>query len=298
MLLDFALPQARIETGPSGFPSVERLIDRGQLDQAWDGLQQRVAAQGETARLLLLQGLVRYRQGRFEEALPYLNRSFAQNERDPDTSKALGLCLVKLGREDLAETFFAIAAKLAPRDASAHYYLGLNAYTRRRFDHAIQAFERCAAIQPGSVECRSFLGRGFEAKGRIEDAGRQYQEAVALNRAAPKPSGDPPLLLGTMLYRQERLDEAEQHLREALEYRPESGLARYWLGLLLERRLEIQSAIDQLRLAAELAPKDHRPHYALARLFRRAGEARLAAEAVRRFRELRARSESETFRRD
>ena len=242
--------------------------------------------------------MVRYRQDRFEDALPHLNRSFARNERDPDTSKVLGLCLVKLGREDLADTFFKIAVNLVPDDASAHYYLGLNAYTRKRFEPAVRAFERAVELEPASVENRSFLGRSYEALGSIEYAARQYSEANELNRARARRSADPPVLLGTMLYRQGRLAEAERHFREALRYESDSGLAHYWLGLLLERRSEIHAAIRELSKAAELSPDDHRPHYALARLYRRTGEERLAKESVDRFRARRARSQTETFGRD
>lgn len=287
---------AQAEGGALEAQEVEALIDGGQLDEAWNALRGRVALEGETARLLLLQGLVRYRQDQFEEALALLNRSFARDERDPDTSKALGLCLVKLGRGDLADTFFEIATKLAPDDASAHYYLGLNAYTQRRFDPAVRAFERAVDIRPQSSENRSFLGRSYEALGRVEDARRQYREAIALNRAGADRSADPPLLLGTLLYRQGRLAAADTYLREALEYDPDSALARYWLGLLFESRGEWQSAIRELRHASRLQPEDHRPHYALVRLYRRIGDQGMAAEAVQRFRARRVRNESESFR--
>lgn len=284
------------QTGALEAQEVEALIDSGQLDKAWSAVGDRIAVEGETARLLLLQGLVRYRQDQFEEALALLNRSFVRDERDPDTSKVLGLCLVKLGRGDLAATFFEIAAKLAPDDASAQYYLGLNAYTRRRFAPAVRAFERAVDIRPQSSENRSFLGRSYEAVGRVEDARRQYLEAIALNRAGADRSADPPLLLGTLLYRQGRLAAADRYLREALEYDPDSALARYWLGLLLESRGEWDSAIRELRHASRLGPEDHRPHYALARLYRRIGDQGLAAEAVQRFRARRVRNESESFR--
>lgn len=295
-LVDVAPAQS--ESGPDSRDEqrAEALIDSGQFDAAWNAINLRIAMEGESARSLLLQGLVRYRQDRFDEAIALLNRSFARDERDPDTSKALGLCLVKLGRGDLAETFFEIATKLAPEDSSAHYYLGLNAYTRRRFAPAVRAFERAVDLRPQSSENRSFLGRSYEALGRVEDARRQYREAIALNRAAADRSADPPLLLGTLLYRQGRLADADRYLREALEYAPDSALARYWLGLLLESRGEWQSAIRELRRASRLQPEDHRPYYALARLYRRLGDRGMAAEAVQRFRARRVRSESETFR--
>ena len=274
---------------------VERLINEGQLDEASAVLDKRIQSEGETALNLLLRGQILYRQENFRDALPALQQSFSLDETDPDVSKTLGLCLVKLGREDLAETFFEIAVGLAPQDAMAHYYLGLNAYTTKRFEAAASAFEQAVSLQPDSVLARSFLGRSHEALGSNDLAREHYLEANALNRAKSPRSAEPPLLLGSMLFRQAELEGAQRHLAEALKYDQESALAHYWMGLLLEQKAAIPAAIRELRRAAELAPADHRPHYALARVFRRTGDAQRAAESVRRFRELRARSESETF---
>ena len=276
-------------------PSIEELIDAGKLEEASSELERRIAAEGGTARNLLLRGLILYRSERFEEALVELRQSFSLDETDPSASKALGLCLVKLGREDLAETFFQIAAQLSPEDHMAQYYLGLNAYTTKRFDQAVGALEKAVSLQPESIDSHGFLGRSHEALGNIEIAGRHYATANELNRLQSEPSAGPPLLLGSMLYRQSELSEAERYLREALGYDPDSALAHYWLGLLLEQRSAIPAAIHALNRAAAVAPSDHRPHYALARIHRRTGDLQSAAEALRRFRGLRVRSETETF---
>lgn len=275
--------------------TVERLIDEGKLEEASTALKQKISAEGETARNLLLRGLILYRSERFEHAVVDLRRSFSLDETDPNASKALGLCLVKLGKQDLAETFFLIAAQLSPEDYMAHYYLGLNAYTTKRFDQAVEAFEMAVSLQPESIDSHGFLGRSHEALGDIESAGLHYTTANELNRLQSEPSAGPPLLLGSMLYRQSEHSKAERSLREAIEYDPDSALAHYWLGLLLEQQSAIPAAVRALNRAATLAPSDHRPHYALSRIHRRTGDLRSAAEALRRFRELRVRSETETF---
>ncbi len=288
-------PIASSQEPPVVSPTVEGLIDQGMLAEASMALRERIESEGETAPNLLLRGLILYRQERYDTALAALQRSFGLDEGNPDTSKALGLCLVKMGREDLAETFFEIVVGLAPADPAAHYYLGLNAYTTRRFDLAAERFERSVSLDPDSVDGRSFLGRSYEAIGEIDRAARHYSRANELNRASQRQSAGPALLLGSLLFRQARLDQAEQHLREALQYDEKSALAHYWLGLVLEKRSEDGGAIDELERAASLAPDDHRPHYALARIHRKTGNTHLADASLRKFRELRVRSEVETF---
>ncbi len=275
--------------------SVEQLINGGDLEQAETVLAARIEAQGETARNLLLRGVLQYRRESYEDALVDLRRSFALDEEDPGTSKALGLCLVKLGRQDLAETFFEIATELSPGDSMGHYYLGLNRYTSKRFELAVPAFEQALALRPDSIEARCYLGRSYEALGDTEKAGHLYLAAVGLNRKRPSPTSEPPLLLGAMLFRQQQLDRAETLLREALEYHGEAALAHYWLGLLFEQKSDLSAATRALERAAGLASSDHRPHYALARIYRRTGQRAKALEALRRFRKLRKRSESETY---
>lgn len=286
--------QAGGRTGPGGALAIEKLIDSGSLSEAAAALETHIAGTGLTARNLLLRGLIAYRNGRYEAALPDLKQSFALDEQDPDTSKALGMCLVRLGREDLADTFFQIAARLAPDDAMAHYYLGLNAYTTKRFEEAREAFREAVRLRP-AAENHSYLGRSYEALGQIDLAREQYLVASELNQRRSPPSADPPLLLGTLLFRQGSLDEARRYLGQALEYDDSQALPHYWLGLLFERESELPAAIRALDRAAALAPSDHRPHYALARIHRRLGDNARAEEALQRFRELRQRSESETF---
>ncbi|MDE0101067.1 MAG: tetratricopeptide repeat protein [Bryobacterales bacterium] len=275
--------------------SIAILINAGDLDLAEDMLADRMRAQGETAENLLLRGVLNYHRERYDSALADLRRSFSLDEHDPTTSKALGLCLVKLGRNDLAETFFEIAARLAPDDYSGHYYLGLNRYVTKRFESAATSFGRALDLRPHSVDAHCYLGRSREALGDTETAGRLYRAAVDLNREGAEKSSEPPLLLGTMLFRQQRLDEAKTLLWEALQYDPDSPLAYYWLGLAFEQTADLTAAVRALQNAAVLMQTDHRPHYALARIYRRTGRLAESSEALRRFRELRKRSESETY---
>ena len=102
-------------------------------------------------------------------------------------------------------------------------------------------------------------------------------------------------MLGSFLFRQGRMEEAESLLLESVRYDADNADARYELGLLLERRSAFPRAVEQLQRAAALAPADHRPHYALSRIYRRLGDAGKARDAVKRFRERRVRSVTQLY---
>ena len=219
---------------------IERLINRGAMEEALAAVDRLLAGQGETARGLFYKGAILYRQSRHREALQHLQKSFSLDENAPDTSKALGLCLVKLGKPDLAETFFAIAVRLAPGDFMARYYLGLRYYISRRFDLAASEFRKAVEIEPDYLDGHAFLGRAQEALGDYEGAARHYGKANELNRESSPGSSLPPLLLGSFLFRQGRMDEAESLLLESIRYdaatrMPAMSWACCWRGGTLSR---------------------------------------------------------------
>lgn len=148
-------------------------------------------------------------------------------ERDPAETRAerllhLGEQLLQRGMTDMAEARFREAVHAAPGMLSAHLALGRMLLEQNKLDEAEAQFNAAQASHPDSIEAT--LGAA----------------EVMLRR------GD------------DRADEAEAILRDALDAAPSSARAHYLLGALHQRRGEHEQAAEAFRRAAELLLRDKR----------------------------------------
>jgi Tfp pilus assembly protein PilF len=119
--------------------------------------------------------------------------------------------------------------------------------------------------------------------GRNEDAAKTYQEAVRLNRREKTVSPWPPMNYGVFLLKQDKVSEAEPHLRDAVRIAPGFAQGNYQLGLLLERQQKTAEAVGQLEQAASLDAAYADPWWALARIHAAAGRSSEAESARAEF---------------
>jgi tetratricopeptide (TPR) repeat protein len=70
------------------------------------------------------------------------------------------------------------AATLNPRDAGAHYQLGLIHQGRRQLAEAVERFQKAVEIDPGELDAHYQLGRIAREQKRYEDAIRHFEEVV------------------------------------------------------------------------------------------------------------------------
>ena len=78
------------------------------------------------------------------------------------------------------------------------------------------------------------------------------ERAIEIDPASAKAH----LNLGIVLARQDRLNEADEHLRESLRLDPDDAEAHYNLAFLLANRGDLRDAERHLAEAVRLAPKD------------------------------------------
>ena len=160
--------------------SIEQLVDQGRIEEARERLRERMAAEGKTARTLLIRATISYREELYEKALQDLRRSFALNENAPEVHKLMGLCLTKLEKPKMAEPFFRIAVELAPDDFMAHFYLGLHHYTTNRFEAAEREFNKVIKLRPAHVDGYAYLGLALEEMERQDDAIAAYRRGAEI----------------------------------------------------------------------------------------------------------------------
>jgi tetratricopeptide (TPR) repeat protein len=135
----------------------------------------------------------------------------------------LGTAAFAIGQIEAATREFEGVVASAPAEgidestAKAHYSLGVLAAERGRGDAAIQHLAAAVRYQPSYVEAHLGLGDALRRQGRIAEALREYDEAIAINPRDP--AGRMGHAMTLMALHRER--EAKQWLEESMTQFPD-----------------------------------------------------------------------------
>jgi tetratricopeptide (TPR) repeat protein len=113
-------------------------------------------------------------------------------------------------------------------------------------------FQHTVAVTKGNYYAYNQLGAALSTKGQLEEATRQYREAVRVKPDYPQGR----INLGLALGQEGRSDEAITQLREGLRLDPKFRDGHYLLGLALVQIGQIDEAIREFKLALHVNP-DH-----------------------------------------
>jgi len=150
-----------------------------------------------------------------------------------------------------------------PRDADAHYQLGLLHFQRGNWDAAEGYFQAALEIDPADPDYHYYKGRVLEARGDWAGAAREYETTYSLNPEYGL--GDVFREVGKAYLHLERPDKAIEFLRHFLLRRGSDPEGRYWLAVVLQRtgkvdemRVQLNTILDQARSNPRFFRKEHR----------------------------------------
>jgi len=146
-----------------------------------------------------------------------------------------------------------------PRDADAHYQLGLIYMQRRQFGEAKQRFARAVEIDPREADPAFQLGRIALEEQRWDDAIELLKRAAALDGKCS--SHEVWRELGVAYFHTSRLEEARLALEKFVERRPYDPEGLYWYGktlVALGASGEARQAFEGCREAVETMPPHRR----------------------------------------
>jgi tetratricopeptide (TPR) repeat protein len=146
-----------------------------------------------------------------------------------------------------------------PRDADAHYQLGLVYQKRRQYSEAIARFQKAIEIDPSEAEAQFQLGRIAREQGRFDDAIRFLKTAAGLNDKLA--SSEVWRELGAAYLGLSRFEEAAAALAKYTERRSYDPEGLYWYGkalVALGRTSEARAVFDQCIEAVDTMPKHRR----------------------------------------
>jgi Flp pilus assembly protein TadD/nucleoside phosphorylase len=228
--------------------------------------------------------------GRFDEALTHFQKAEALAPDNAQLQTKLGITLDELGKEDVALSHFEAAARIEPSKADYQINFGMALIKQNRYVEAIVPLQCAVALVPDNLQCVLLLGIALDNEGQLEKAlyylekttqlapdtatahehlgshlakTNQHEKAVAsLQRAiAIEESARRYELLGASLFNLERLSEAEEALRRAVDLDPNSAGKLTNLAAIVAKLGRITDAVELCQRAIKI--KEYARTYSL-----------------------------------
>src|SRR6267378_5376491 len=198
------------------------------------------------AKLLVMAGGIFFLDGQYLNSAIAWKKAEAIAPLDDRSRFTLAMAYVKLNRRDWARLELEKLAAARPQNPLFLYWLGRLDYDARDYSSAITRLQRVIELDPKMMRAYDTLGLCFDYLGKFDEAVKNYNRAVELNRLQSKPSPWPHVDLALSLVSVNQLADAEKHLREALSFDPRLPQAHYQLGRVLEKQGSYQAAVLSL----------------------------------------------------
>lgn len=173
---------------------------------------------------------------------------------------ALAFCLVltrqQLGHWQESETVFRHAAAVTRDNYVAYKALGDALAGKRKMDEAIRQYEQALRLRPDDSGLHNNLGLALLQQGQTNEAIRQYQHALRLQPDNAHAHNN----LGIALASLGQTNEAQQQFETAIRLQEDFAEARRNLGRILADRGQTDEAIRQFEAAIRQRPDDAETH--------------------------------------
>lgn len=229
------------EPGPL-FSACASLLDQGRFGEAND------------------QGLQLMRNGRLEEAAAVFKDINAVHPFGP-VYYNLGLVYFQQGEFSEAHGAFIRSVELDPKNPEVLFKLGNTCFQLNRFQEAVSVYGKALSLSPDLKDVEHNLtitlskindqGLALMKEGALDEAEVIFKEVLAIREMAPVYYN-----LGTLCQKQNRLDEAEGHLRQAILLNPVRSEVHYNLGMTLYKQGRPEEAVSSFEEALKLNPHD------------------------------------------
>lgn len=214
-------------------------------------------AKGDVFSASMLRGLPLVDQGKYGDAIECFRRAAAARPNEIDGHFYEGVCALKGGDNEAAESAFRRVLALNPDHGPSLNNLGNVLVGTGRLRDAVEVLERARKIYPDDVVLLNTLGLALTRLDRFAEAEPILKAAVAINKNFVEGWSN----LAKAKLDSARPDEAEPLFRKAIEVSPDFPLARYNLGLSLFQLGRIEEAVsnleETLRLDPAFAPAHH-----------------------------------------
>jgi protein O-mannosyl-transferase len=195
---------------------------------------------------------------------------------------AIVLCLSltrhQLGYWKNSEALWRHTLEVTENNPAAHNNLGNALYNKHQLEEAIRQYQEAIRLAPNYAHAHHNLGVALHQKGQTDEAISQYRMALRF-----KPDyADARNNLGTALNEKGQIDEAIIQFLEAVRLKPDYAEGHNSLGAALHRKGQMDEAVTQFQEAIRVNPDHAEAHYNLGTAFYQQGR---IAEASSQYQE-------------
>ncbi len=228
------------------------LVNGGRYQEAVPVLERARALNPDSGKVYNNLGIIEIVAGRFEPAVLLLERAVKLSPHSVESHDNLGHALRKCDRLDESIAHHREALRLQPGYAVAANNLGCALVDAGRPAEALPQFEIALLTSPNKAEIHHNLGNALQMLGRLDEASAQFQQALRLQPNLPQTHEQ----LADALAALERGPEAFSHYERALAAKPGDANLRSRFGLALGKAGRLPEALAQFEAALRLAPAD------------------------------------------
>lgn len=183
---------------------------------------------------------------------PLVPRGRRAVDEDDERAFRLGIYLFDKRLYDRALREFETAARVKPRTAAYHYWLGRCFYQKRILENSRAAFNSAVLLEPKQFHFHFWLGQANYALKDFSGAMAGFTAAARLRK-----DHTPTLLkLSSCFFRLRDYEKASATLRRAIKQEPTRVQPHLWLGLSALAGNNRQAALRAFEQAERLNPKD------------------------------------------
>jgi tetratricopeptide (TPR) repeat protein len=266
-------------------------------------------------------GIVSFRAGQYETAIPllarqvnghpddvltrrmlgvsyYLTKTFPQVVQtlksmeptittDPELAYIYGVSLIQVAADKQAGKLFESLAAQNPKQALALFYAGQGLAMLQDYDRALKEFRSAGELDPKMLQVHYNAGQALIRLNRLKDAEQEFRAELLLNSDDVTAKYH---LAYVLLEQKQQIEAAIALLRAIVSVRPEYADAQYQLGKTLVGQGAVNEAIEHLEMAARAEPSSDYVHYQLSIAYRRASRNADADRELQLYRDLKASS--------
>jgi len=287
----------------SGLAEVQRLLNRGQLDEALKAIdvlaqrqpepkgaerlrgeafylkskfedadnafQKAISQDPEDKESLQLRGVTLFRMGKPTAAIPLLERSHENlTKLNLDGTYVLALCYLNTHRYDEARHYFAALYRMQADSASAYLLLARMLIRWQNSPAAQQMAQKAISLNARIPEAHLVLGQVALGQGKLDEALSEFEREIAINPLYG-PVYD---RLGDTYLQKNQLAKAQDALNQALILEPDATGPYILLGQVLLKQDNPATAVTYLKRAVEMDPRNEYSHFFLGEAYRDVGK--------------------------